>query len=137
MSNYRDPGMRRVRLLLWRLYYRTPLEREIGEAEERIAAVHCRLPWDDYTTLKARHIDLWKDYADRRAQAKKAGGFRPMPPQFRRYRDRVAAARAKMRRARPRLSEWAAKKLLAQRRFKRVWLRHRVLDRLLARMTGH
>src|SRR5215813_5804166 len=57
-SRWAEPGMRRVRLLLWHLFQRTPLREEIGLLHEFAAARHCGIAWEDYSALKARHPDL-------------------------------------------------------------------------------
>lgn len=97
-TRFNDPGMRRVRLLLWRLYYKTPLDQVIDEAAEREAARTCKLSWEQYGELKAKYPDQWAKWEAKRAKAVREGGFPPQPPQFRRYR-KVDASREKKYRA--------------------------------------
>ena len=133
---YHAPGMRRVRLLLWKLYCKTPLEIDITECVERGAARQCKMTWEEYCRLKAAHPDLWQRHAEKRAKAKVDGRFPPQPWQLRAHRLVEAPRRAKIRRPRPRFNEWAAKKLMRQRGYKHIGLRNRVLDRLIARLVG-
>jgi hypothetical protein len=133
---YHAPGMRRVRLLLWKLFCKTPLKIDIEEWVERGAARHCKITWDDYCRLKAAHPDLWQRWADKRAKAKAVGHFPKQPWQLRAYRLREAPRRAKVRKPRPRFTEWAAKKLMRQRTYKSAWRRNLVLDRLMLRVIG-
>jgi hypothetical protein len=133
---YHAPGMRRVRLVLWMIYNRTPLHQVIDEQAERAGAVKCKLAWPDYLALKAAHPDLWLRAAGKRAKAQSAGRFPPQPHQLWRWRTIHAGPRAKRRRERPLLTEWAARKLLRQRTYKATWKRHMVLNRLILRMLG-
>jgi hypothetical protein len=128
--------MRRVRLLLWKLYCKTPLEIDITEREERGAARQCNMTWEEYCRLKAAHPDIWQRHAEKRAKAKVAGCFPPQPWQLRAHRLVEAPRRAKIRRPRPRFNQWATRKLMRQRGYKRAGLRNRVLDRLIARLVG-
>ena len=136
MRKYREPGMRRVRLVLWFLFNRTPLELPIDESAERAAAKHCKMSWDLYLAYRARYPELWAHRANRREEAKRMGSFPQMPVQFLRYRKITAPARSSMRKPRPRFTEWAGRKLLASREYKRPWLRQRIQDRLFARLLG-
>lgn len=129
-------GMRRVRLLLWQLFNRTPLEIEIEEWVERAAARHCRLTWEQYLAYKAKYPELWQQAEARRLIAKARGRFAAQPPQLRRYRKQLAKQKRVFRKARPRFNEWASKKLVRARQYKRTWLRQRVTDRLYTRLLG-
>lgn len=136
MSNRHAPGMRRVRLLVWALYYRTPLDIEIGEWVERGAARRCKLTWEQYCELKRNHPEEWQRAEARRKVAKANGGFAPQPPQFQVYRKLIAKQKRLLRKPRPRFTEWAGKKLVRARGYKRKWLRERVTDRLFHRLVG-
>ncbi len=135
-AKWRDPGMKRVRLLLWRLFVRTPLKVEIGEWVERGAARHCGLSWPEYCQMREQHADLWRRYAEKRAQAKADGGWRPQPPQLAYWRYIKAKQEAHWRKPRPRFTEWAMRKLLRQRGYKQAWRRNRVVDRISVRFLG-
>jgi hypothetical protein len=73
-------GMRRVRLLLWQLFNRTPLDIDIEEWVERAAARHCRLTWEQYLAYKAKYPELWQQAEARRLIAKARGRFAAQPP---------------------------------------------------------
>jgi hypothetical protein len=124
------PGMRRVRLLVWALFCQTPMDIEIGEEEERQAARRCKLSWEEYCALKATHPGVWQRGAEKRERAK-VSGWPAQPPGLRRARKVEAPRRAFQRKERPRWQEWAARRLMVQRGYKRTWHRHQVLDRLL------
>lgn len=130
------PGMRRLKLLLWALYNRTPLDRPINEVAEREAARRVRMAWDTYCRHKAAHPELWAHFAALRERARANGGFRPQPAHLRRHRNGEAVRRARMRKDRPRFAEWAARKLLKARDYRSPHKRHRVLNRLTARLLG-
>lgn len=83
------PGMRRVRLLCWSLFRQTSLDSPIDRNAEKQAATKCKLSWEDYLTLKARHPDLWERWALKRERAR-TEGWPPQPEQLRRYRKRKA-----------------------------------------------
>jgi hypothetical protein len=134
-TNLKVPG-RRIGLLLWNIFNRTPLDREIDEQAERDGAAHCKMSWPDYLALKAGHPDLWQKAARKRSEAKARGYFLPQPWQLMYHRKINAPARAKRCRNRPRFAEWAAKKLLRQRTYKQAWRRGKVLDRLMTRVMG-
>jgi hypothetical protein len=95
-QDYHAPGMRRVRLLLWKLFCRTPLDIEIQEWVERGVARQCKLTWAEYSRLKAAHPDLWQRWAEKRSKAKAEGGFPEQPWQLRLHRLREAPRRAKL-----------------------------------------
>ncbi len=135
-SNKQDKGNRRVRLLLWKLYYQTPLNINVEEWVERGAALSCKLTWPEYCELKARYPALWQRWANKRSRAQQAGKLPLQPPQLRRYRRSGAKQRAFWRKQRPRFAQWAANKLARQRTYKKRWRRHLVLDRLLVRSVG-
>jgi hypothetical protein len=82
---WRAPGMRQLRLLVWKLYRGTSLDQPIDRNAEEQAATKCKLSWDDYLTLKVRHPDLWQRWALKREKAK-THGWPPQPEQLRRYR---------------------------------------------------
>ena len=127
---------RRVRLLLWKLFYGTPLTAVIDETVERDVARHCKVAWADYCRLKATFPELWQRGAVKRAAAQKAGGVPLQPRHLLYWRKCVAKRRALARKERPRFTQWAAKKLIRQRGYKRAWLRNQVLDRLMDRLLG-
>jgi len=129
--------MRRVRLCFWHLFRHTPLNQPINQAAERAAAQHCKVAWELYLDWKREHRELWWRGAAKRLRAEKCGRFPPQPWQLRQWRKGEGARLGKMRRERPRFVAWAGKKLLRQRCYKRVALRHRVLDRLAARLMGY
>jgi hypothetical protein len=133
---YRAPGMRRVRLLVWKLYYQTPLKIKIAEWVERGAARHCKMSWEEYCRLKAAHPDLWQRWAEKRKRAVAVGHFPPQPWQLRKHRMLQAPMKAKIRKPRHRFYEWAGKKLVRQRGYKYPGLRKRVVDRLFLRLIG-
>jgi len=135
-SAYTAPGMRRVRLLLWKLYNGTPLRVGIDEEVERTVASACKLDWATYCRLKQTYSDLWQKAAAKRERAQAVGHFPQQPWQLRRYRKVLAPARATVRKERPRFAEWAAKKLARSRRYKQEWRRREVVDRLFARLIG-
>ncbi len=128
--------MRRVRLLCWRLFSCTPLDREIDEQAEREAAEHCKLTWKRYCQLKSAHPDLWERAALKRQQAKLSGGFAPQPSQLARWRRVQAPAKAKMRKDRPRFHEWAWREHYRQKDYEQAWRRHRSINRVMARLMG-
>ncbi len=123
-------------MLLWQLFNQTPLGIDIQEWVERDAARRCKVGWDEYRRLKAAYPDFWQRGAEKRAKAKLTGGFPPQPWQLRLYRHTEAKQRAVFRKDRPRFTEWAMKKLLRQRTYKRPWRRNMVLNRLIMRMMG-
>lgn len=135
-AKWRDPGMRRVRLLLWKLFNRTPLDVPIEEWVERDVTRRCRLPWQEYLNLKQAHPDLWRQAAERREAAKRNGGFPPQPPQLAFSRKFIAKSKAKWRKSRPRFNAWAARQLARERGYKQAWRRRRVVDRLFLRLLG-
>jgi len=135
-NKFTQPGMRRVRMLLWKLYYQTPLDVQIEECVERGVSEKCKLTWEEYCALKAGHPDLWQRAIEKRALAVKNGRFPPQPPQLRRYRKVEAAKKKVMQRERPRFVEWAGRKMIKARHYKRTWLRQRVTDRILSRLLG-
>ncbi len=137
MNKFRLPGMRRVRLLLWQLYYRTPLSIDIDEGIERKVAGHCKLGWEDYLKLKTEHPELWQRAVEKRGKAKLAGSFPPQPWQLQVYRKLHAKRKKLLSKERPRFFEWAGKKLIASRKYKRQWLRKKVLNRVEARLLGN
>jgi hypothetical protein len=125
-----------VKLLVWKLFYGTPLKVPIEEWVERGVARQCRFTWAEYCDLKQRYPELWQRWAEKRAKAQLAGRFPRQPPALRFYRKHEAKRRAHWRKERPRFHEWAGKKLLRQRTYKSKWKRHRVLDRLIVRLAG-
>jgi len=133
-SKWHAPGMKRVRLMAWLLFYRTPLNIPIEEWVERGVARRCRFSWEEYCALKQAHPEIWERYAMKREEAVKRGHFAPQPPHLRRWRREGAKRRAALKKARPRFSEWAAKQLLRQRSYKQQWRRHLVLNHLLIRL---
>ncbi|MFN0017412.1 MAG: hypothetical protein ACKVP0_04075 [Pirellulaceae bacterium] len=135
-AKQKDPGMRRVRLIIWALYHQTPLDVEIQEWVERGVASRCKLSWEQYCEMKRIHAEMWIAGAERRRKAKVAGGFPPQPWQLRLHRKKMAKLKRRLKKPRPRLIEWAGKKLMRARGYKRRWLRERVTDRLLMRMAG-
>jgi hypothetical protein len=135
-EDYHAPGMRHLRLVLWTIYNRTPLDQDIDGQTEQAGAAKCKLPWRDYLALKAAHPDLWLRAAEKRQRAVVVGHFPPQPWQLREYRKTEAPMKAIHRRPRPRFYEWAGKKLVRQRRFKYPGLRRRVVDRLFLRLIG-
>jgi hypothetical protein len=82
---WRAPGMRQLRLLVWSLYRQTPLNQPINRNAERRAATKCKLTWEKYLMLRAKHSDLWQRWALKREKAK-THGWPPQPEQLRRYR---------------------------------------------------
>jgi division protein CdvB (Snf7/Vps24/ESCRT-III family) len=87
--------MRRVRLLLWQLFNKTPLNLEIDEVAERAAAHAVRLAWEDYERLKAENLECWDKASKRRQLAKASGGFPAQPSRLKDYRTRTASVRRK------------------------------------------
>ena len=128
--------MRRLRLLLWKLYQATPLTVRIEESVERDVARRCKMPWEDYLRLKTAYPCLWERYALKREKALAVGHFPRQPAQLRRWRKVGAKHRAVITRERPRFTEWALKKLMRQRKYKYKGLRERVLNRLMLRLIG-
>jgi hypothetical protein len=135
-QEYHASGMRRTRLLLWAIYNRTPLDQVIDDQVERDGAARCKLAWPEYLSLKAAHPDLWLKATEKRQRAVALGRFPPQPWQLREHRSLYAPRRAKVRSERPRFTEWAAKKLIRERSYKRPGLRRRVVDRLFLRVIG-
>lgn len=135
-QDYHAPGMRRLRLVLWTIYNRTPLDQAIDEQTERAGAAKCKLSWPEYLVLKAAHPDLWLRAVEKRKRAVALGRFPAQPWQLREYRKTEAPRKALHRKERPRFVEWAGKKIIRERRFKYPGLRRRVVDRLFLRLIG-
>jgi hypothetical protein len=129
-------GLRRLRLLVWALYYQTPLDVEIGEDIERSVAKRCKLSWERYSDLKQTYPEFWQKAAASRLRAKAAGGFKPQPAGLRRYRKVEAKKKRVLRKPRSRFCDWAARKLIHKRTYKRKWLRDRITNRLFNRLVG-
>ena len=134
--NWAAPGMRRIKLLCWALFNKTPLDQPIDEPAERAAAKRVRMSWETFCRLKTEHPEVWRRYNARRKRAKMEGGFKPQPWQLRFQRHIKAPARAKIRKKRPRFNEWAARKLVRSREYKSQWRRKLVIDRLFNRLIG-
>ncbi|MBL9169736.1 MAG: hypothetical protein JNN07_18490 [Verrucomicrobiales bacterium] len=77
---------RRVRLLLWRLFNKTPLALPIDTKAEQDAARAVRMDWETYERLKAQHPELWAKAEAKRTKAVATGSFPPYPPQLARAR---------------------------------------------------
>jgi hypothetical protein len=130
-------GLRRVRLCFWHLFRRTPLKALIDTTAERAAAEHCKVPWPLYVEWKRTHKAMWWREAAKRVRAIERGKWPEQPWQLRRWRKVEAARMGRLRRReRPRFVEWAWKRQIRLRSYKRVWLRHRELDRLFLRTLG-
>ncbi len=86
---------RRVRLLLWRLFNKTPLDQPIDEQAEQIAAKAVKMDWATYKRLKAQHPELWAKAEAKRAKAVATGSFPPYPPQLARARQVTLPAKRK------------------------------------------
>ncbi len=127
--------MRRVRLLLWHLFRRTPLEKAIDETIERSSAAHCKLEWTEYLRLKTEHAELWERAALKRQWAARHG-WPEQPWWLKDWRLRQAPRLARMKHERPRFTEWAARKYLRARNYKQQWLKDMVHDRIMTRMCG-
>ncbi len=134
-TGWNTPGMRRVRLLLWHLFRKTPLHLPIDEAAEQTAAAHCKMNWDDYLRIKREHRELWWRSARKRIEAIRRGSWPEQPAQLRRARKVLAPRRALWKRPRHKFGEWAAKALLRQRSYTQDWRRQQVLDQLLMQVT--
>jgi hypothetical protein len=90
--------MRRVRLLVWKLFRGTPLDLRIDQNAEMDAAAAIGVTWDQYLDLRRQHPDLWAKWAAKRELAK-VNGWPPQPPQLRRHRKKTApVARKEFRR---------------------------------------
>ena len=139
--DWQAPGMRRVKLVTWWLFYKqVPLDREIIEEDEKAAAKHCHMAWDTYRRLKAEHAAVWRYYAARRKRAQAQGGFKPQPRQFRRQRKVDAPRKARMeRRGRSaRHLTWLYQEYARYARMKPwAWQKERLGNKLLAQIMGH
>ena len=137
--DWQAPGMRRIKLLCWALFNKTPLDQPIDEAAERAAAKRVKMRWERYLELKAAHPEVWRYYTDRRKRAQAEGGFKPQPVQFLRQRKVEAPRKARMARRgqSETYGEWLHREY---RRYARMKLgssrKARLGNMLLARMLG-
>ncbi len=102
VRDYERAGMRRVRLLVWWLFHKVPLDQAINTTAERLAAQRCKLTWRAYLKLKRLHPQVWERETAKRQGAIEAGGWPEQPVQLWRVRHLTNPGRAKERRSRQR-----------------------------------
>jgi hypothetical protein len=130
-AGFNSPGMRRVRLMFWHLFRKTPLRRRIDEAAERLAAEHCGMSWEEYQTIKREQWALWWRSAAKRERARRTGRWPNQPLQLRRHRKVTAPGRARLTKDKPRFSEWAFRELERCQRCEDTGRKERILNRVL------
>jgi hypothetical protein len=123
--------MRRVRLLVWKLYYRTPLGVRITEDIERSVATACNVSWFDYCVLKSFHAELWQRYALKRHRAEEIGYFPTQPKQLATWRNKGAKEKAAAKKDRRRMLRWASREMEKSSHYKQNWRKGAVLIRVL------
>ena len=84
-----DPGMHRVRLLVWKLYRGTLLNRPIDQNPEMDAAAAMGSTWDQYLEFPRKHPGLSTKAAAKRELAK-VSEWRLQSAQLRRHRKQTA-----------------------------------------------
>jgi len=117
---------RRIRLILWWLLYKIPVERELTIADELQAAIHCRVPFEEIEHIRTTYLRQWSTMGIKRVRRRCyflqhgsiPDGWTPPDPLDRRSRNRPcrgasprASARAHRQESWAKLT-WAAKVIL-------------------------